>query len=88
MRLCDNCDEKFKPKRVTQKFCSSHCRINNYKTINKDKIKADQKAWYEANKDYYIVPLQGRIVSGLHIPWNLQVLKATDNLSKSNRVEV
>lgn len=36
----------------------------------------------------HIVPLQGVVVSGMHVPNNLQVLRGLDNIKKKNRYEV
>jgi len=36
----------------------------------------------------HVIPLHGRLVSGLHVPQNVQVIPAALNQSKSNRYDV
>jgi hypothetical protein len=36
----------------------------------------------------HIIPLQGKLVSGLHVPANMQVISATDNHRKNNKYKV
>lgn len=35
----------------------------------------------------HIIPLKGENVSGLHVPWNLQLLPKLQNMKKGNRLE-
>lgn len=65
--------------------------------LNQDQLKSIEELYWLA-KDLkavsgetyhvdHIIPLQGKGVCGLHVPWNLQILPADINIRKRNNVE-
>lgn len=61
-------------------------QLSHIKSIYKMARSISEKTGIPHHVDH-IVPLQGENVSGLHVPWNLQVLPAKENLAKSNKFD-
>jgi len=65
------------------------------KWLSEDQIKQMQDIYIECDRKTketgikhhvdHIEPLQGEDISGLHVPWNLQIITAAQNMTKGNR---
>ncbi len=69
---------------ATPKWLTENQRLE----IEQIYIQASELSWLSEGGLHvdHIVPLQGKEVRGLHVPWNLQILPAPLNFSKSNKL--
>lgn len=54
----------------------------------KDEIVEIYKQRKDGQHVDHIIPINGEHVTGLHVPWNLQIIDSSVNLSKNNRVDL
>lgn len=57
------------------------------KSIYRECKRLNQEAGRVAYHVDHIVPISGKLVCGLHVPWNLQIIDSKANLRKSNKFD-
>lgn len=88
--------KSFVSKDGRQNKCKSSAKLNATPDWLTQKDINEIKEFYELAQELswlsesplevdHIIPLQGKNVSGLHVPWNLQILPKSMNLSKGNK---
>lgn len=83
-----NADTAFRKKRIknaTPKWLTEeqHAQIV---AVYEESARLTQETGVSHHVDH-IVPVRGKLVSGLHVPWNLQILTADENYIKNNKFD-
>ncbi len=88
-RFCWQKDQKDNPEKWAQRTALRRARKLNATPswVSLESLKEIYKNIPEGMHVDHIVPLTHETVCGLHVPWNLQYLSATDNHKKSNKMD-
>ena len=89
------CTKKYFSKDTTKALCLANSTKYKCAKLHRTPVWSDLEAikeiYAKCPKGHHvdhIIPLQGKLVSGLHIASNLQYLTPTENISKGNSFEV
>ena len=80
--------------KASQHFCDMRRRFIKFQArmiLNPEERKEIIQFYKKCPKGYHvdhIIPLRGKLVSGLHVETNLQILTASANSAKGNRFHV
>jgi len=68
-----------------RKACPSWVNVDHIQAFYSLRQRVSDLTGVEHHVDHYY-PLQGKTVCGLHVPWNLHVITADENIKKGNKM--